>query len=198
MSRLHTLIHCRTIPYLNTWLGDPSRLSAAVAYLNTCGYPTPPPHQISSDFYYLGNVMGDRYVKSDENNNIIYMGAPIFYGHSMSQPLPYDQIEMWNGHPDLYMNKLQDILITPDDSDTGYFIEVEFCPEKKIIHTDKYKDNEYMKQIKPEKITKSKKLICDWTDKKKCLVHLRILKFYVRYGMKVDKVHEIISFKRSK
>ena len=29
------------------------------------------------------------------------------YGHSMSQPLPTDKIEMWHGHPDLYMNKLE-------------------------------------------------------------------------------------------
>ena len=54
-----------------------------------------------------------------------------------------------------------------------------------------------MKQIKPKKYTKSKKLICDWTDKKKDLVHYRMLKFYVRHGMVVDKIHEIISFKQS-
>ena len=39
----------------------------------------------------------------------------------MSQVLPYDETEMWHGHPDLYMNKLEEILSTPDDSDTGYF-----------------------------------------------------------------------------
>ena len=43
LSRLHILIHCRNIPYLKTWPGDPSRLSAAIAYLNTCGSPTPSP-----------------------------------------------------------------------------------------------------------------------------------------------------------
>ena len=35
LSRLHIFIHCRNIPYLKTWEGDPSRLSAAIAYLNT-------------------------------------------------------------------------------------------------------------------------------------------------------------------
>ena len=49
-------------------------------------------------------VMGDRYVKSDENKKIFYMDATLSYGHSMNQPLPYDEIEMWHGHPDLYMN----------------------------------------------------------------------------------------------
>ena len=33
------------------------------------------------------------------------MDATNLYGHSMSQPSPYDEIEMWHGHPDLYMNK---------------------------------------------------------------------------------------------
>ena len=49
------------------------------------------------------------------------MDATNLYGHSMVQHLPYDEIEMWNGHPDLYMNKLQEILNTPDDGDFGYF-----------------------------------------------------------------------------
>ena len=43
----------------------------------------------------------------------------------MSQALPYDEIEMWHGHLDLYMNKLREILNTPDASDNGYFIEVD-------------------------------------------------------------------------
>ena len=43
-----------------------------------------------------------------------------------------------------------------------------------------------------------KKLICDWTDKKNYLIHYRRLKFYVRHGMKINKVHSVISFKQSK
>ena len=159
----------------------------------------------------ISSVMGDRYVKSDENNKIIYADATNLYGHSMSQLLPFDEIEMWHGHPDKYWNWLDEILNTPDDSEIGYFLEVDlkypddikektryfpFCPENKKINPDKY--NEYMNSIKPEKYTKSKKLICDWTDKKKYLIHYRKLKFYVRHGMIVEKVHEIISFKQSK
>ena len=54
----------------------------------------------------ISSVMGDRYVKSDENKKIIYADANNLYGHSMSQFLPYDEIELWHGHPDLYMNWL--------------------------------------------------------------------------------------------
>ena len=73
----------------------------------------------------ISSVMGDRYVKSDENKKIIYMDATNFYGHSIIQHLPYDEIEMWCGNPDLYMNWLEENLNTPDDSDIGYFGEVD-------------------------------------------------------------------------
>ena len=57
----------------------------------------------------VSSVMGDRYVKSVENKKIIYMDATNLYGYSMIQPLPYDEIEMWHGDPDLYMNWLEEI-----------------------------------------------------------------------------------------
>ena len=71
-----------------------------------------------------------------------------------------------------------------------------FCPENKNIHEDK--NNDYMKKIKSKNYTIAKKLIRDWTDKKNYLVKCKMLEFYVRHGMIVDKIHEIISFKQSK
>ena len=121
----------------------------------------------------ISSVTGDRYVKSNENKKILYFDSNNLYGHSMSQPLPYDEIEMWHGDPDLYMNWLEEKLNTSDDSDIGYSIEVDlkytdnvkeknnfpFAPENKIIHIDKYNDNEYIKQRKPENYAKSKKFV---------------------------------------
>ena len=159
----------------------------------------------------ISSVMGNRYVKSDENNKILYIDATNLYGLSLSQFLPYDEIEMWHGHPDKYLKWLDINLITPDDADIGYFLEVNlkypddikektkhfpFCPENKKINPNKY--NDYMKKIKPKNYTKSEKLICDWTDKKRYLIHYRMLKFYVRHGMIVEKIHEILSFKQCK
>ena len=54
------------------------------------------------------SVMGDRYVKSDESKTIIYIDANTLYGHSMSQPLPYDRNKCKRSC------KLEDILNTPD------------------------------------------------------------------------------------
>ena len=42
-------------------------------------------------------------------------------------------------------------------------------------------------------ITKAKKLICYWTDKKISSVDYRMLKTYVRLCTIVDKIHEKIS-----
>ena len=55
----------------------------------------------------ISSVMGDRYAKSDDGKKIWYIDANKLYGHFISQPLPFDEIEMWHGHPDLYMNKLE-------------------------------------------------------------------------------------------
>ena len=54
-----------------------------------------------------------------------------------------------------------------------------------------------MKEIKPDTHIQTSKLICDWSDTKKYLIQYRMLNFYIRHGMIVDKVHEIISYKQS-
>ena len=153
----------------------------------------------------ISSVMGDRYVRSDENKKILHVDANNLYGHSMSEPLPYDENKFDN---DI---KLEDILNTPDDSDIGYLIEVDlkypdnikektknfpFAPMNKKINPDNF--NDYMKEIKPDTYIQTSKLICDWSDKKNYLVHYRMLKFYIRHGMIVDKIHNIISFRQSR
>ena len=152
----------------------------------------------------ISSVMGDRYGKSDENKKILYQYANNLYGWAMSEYLPYDEIKFDNN------GKLEDILNTPDDSDIGYFIEVDLTYPDKIKQktknfpfppvnkkTNPYDFSDYLKTIKPDTCTQTKKLICDWSDKKKYLVHYRMLNFYVRHGMIVEKVHSVISFKQS-
>ena len=102
-------------------------------------------------------------------------------------------------------------MIRSDDSDNGYFVQVDlkypdnikektknfpFARENKVIPTDKY--NDFLNKVKPKFYTKAKKLICDWSDNKKYLIRHRTLKLYVRHGMIFEKIHEIISFKRNR
>ena len=121
----------------------------------------------------IGCVLGDIFVITDENKKIFYRDAINLYGHSMSQPLPYDENKFDKNV------KLEDISSTPDDSDIGYFIEVDlkypdnkkektknfpFAPENKKNNPDGF--SAFMKTIEPESYTQTRKLICDWSDKK--------------------------------
>ena len=157
----------------------------------------------------ISSVTGVRYVKSDENIMILYIDAINFHGWAMSEFLPYDETEMWHGDPGLYMNKLEGILNISQNSDIGYFLWVDlrcpdnikektkifpFCPEHKKNFPNKC--NDYMNKIKPKNDNKAKKTICDWTDKRKDLIHFRMLKSYVRHGMVIDKLQETISLNK--
>ena len=80
----------------------------------------------------ISSVMGDRSVKSDENETILYKDANNLYGCTTSEYLPYDEIKFdRNGN-------LEDILNTPDDSDIGYFIEVDLKYPDKIKEKTKH------------------------------------------------------------
>ena len=41
---------------------------------------------------------------------------------------------------------------------------------------------------------KTKKLIADFRPRRKYLVHVENLQFYLKHGMKLDKIHTVISF----
>ena len=67
----------------------------------------------------ISSVKGDRIVQSDDNKNIIDIDSINLYGHSMSQPLRYDEI---NFDKNL---KLEDILKIHDDCNFCLFVEVD-------------------------------------------------------------------------
>ena len=105
----------------------------------------------------ISSVMGDRYIKSDKNKKILNIDANNLYGWAMSESLPYDETKLDNNV------NLEDILNTRNDSDIGYFVEVDlkypdnieqktknfpFAPENKKINPDI--SNDYMKEIKPD------------------------------------------------
>ena len=148
--------------------------------------------------------MGNRYVKSEENKKILYVDANNLYGHSMSGPWSFDEIKIDKNV------KIEDFLNTPDASDIEYFIAVDLTyPDNKkkqnIFHSllkkinlDNFTTIMNKNKNKSSTHTQTKKLICDWIDKNNYLIHYRITKIYIRHGMVVDKVHEIISFRQSK
>ena len=75
----------------------------------------------------ISSVMGDRYVKSDENKKILHKDDNNLYGWAMSEHLPYDEIKFEKNIC------LEEILKRAVDNKIGYFIEVD------LKHSDNIK-----------------------------------------------------------
>ena len=143
--------------------------------------------------------MGDRYVKSDEKRNITYIDSNNLYGHSMGRHLPYDENRFDRNV------KLENTINISDGRDIGYFVEVDLSyPDQKqgkkfpiFLWRQKKMILIFLLHIRVNTYIPNTKLICDWTYKKKYLIHYRMFKFHVRHGMIFDKVNGIISIGQS-
>ena len=157
----------------------------------------------------LSGVFGNRYIESDNNTVILHVDMNNLYGFAMLFHLPTGNFQIYenNSITESFINK---VLNTHDCSNTGYVLIVDliypnnikyksknfpFCPENKTINPDNY--TEYMKEHEPQPHRPTSKLICDQTNKEYYIVHYRNLKFYLRMGMIIKKVHKIVSFDQS-
>ena len=131
------------------------------------------------------------------------------YGFAMLQHLPTGNFHIYenNSITESFLNK---VLKTHDCSDTGYVFIVDLiypdnikyksknfpnCPENKTTNPVNY--TEYMNEHEPKPHRPTSKLICDQTSTEYYFVHYRNLKFYLRIGMIIKKVHRIVSFDQS-
>ena len=157
----------------------------------------------------LSGVFGDRYIESDKNTIIERVHMNNLYGFAMLQHLPTGNFQIYenNSITKSFINK---VLNTHDCSNIGYVLIVDLiypdnikyksknfpiCPENKTINPDNY--TEYMKEHEPRPHRPTSKLICDQTNKEYYIVHYSNLKFYLRMGMIIKKVHRIVSFDQS-
>ena len=152
----------------------------------------------------ISSVMGDRFVESNENKQILYIDANNLYGWAMSQYLPTGDFKKINCE---YDEIKEDILNTPDDNEYGYFIECDleypveikektknfpFCPYQTKADLDLF--SSYMNNVNQPNYKPTQKLLCDVTNKSKYMIHYRMFKFYLNQGMKVTKIHTIYKF----
>ena len=157
----------------------------------------------------LSGVFGDRYIESDNNTVILHVDMNNLYGFAMLMYLPTGNFQIYenNSITESFINK---VLNTDDCSNTGYVLIVDliypdnikyksknfpFCPENKAIDSDNF--TEYMHEHAPNPHRSTSKLICDQTNKEYYIVHYRNLKFYLRMGMIISRVHKIVSFDQS-
>ena len=136
---------------------------------------------------------------SNSNKFIMYLDANNLYGHSMSKSLPYKNFK-WSNNLTLDPNNLQtgiyevDIEIPKELHDK--FVDYPLCPEIKNIPEDML--SEYQKYLN-DKLNikyneKDKKLILDLLPKKNYKVYYKNLEYYLKLGLKVTKVHRILTF----
>ena len=115
----------------------------------------------------------------------------------MSQKLPYKNFKWSN---DLTLDKIQTGIYEVDISipkELHYkFKDYPLCPEIKSIPENNL--SEYQKYLNNKLNIKynvnDKKLILDLSTKKNYKIYYKNLEYYIQLGIKIDKVHKILTF----
>ena len=155
------------------------------------------------------NPYVEDYDKHAPAKYILYLDANNLYGHAMSMPLPDRNFQFL---PDDEIEKL-DILNVPDDSDIGYICEADLeypaeihdlhndypvAPERMVISPEMISPYNQMLienlSLKPSTIAK---LVPNLKNKTKYITHYRNLKQYVQLGMRITRIHRVLSFHQS-
>ena len=144
----------------------------------------------------ISSVMGDRFVESNENEQILYIDANDLYGWAMSQYLATGTLEKLYFPQQYELEQIvDDLRIIPDNNPYGFFIEcdLEYPAEIKektenfpLCRYESKADlecfSEYMNGVRQPNYKPTQKLVCDLTNKQKYLIHYRMFKFYTEWG----------------
>ena len=155
------------------------------------------------------SYISKRYSKSDESTDIIYWDANNLYGWEMIQDLSYCDFKFLSKE-EIKVFYLDSI---PENSLVGYILEVDLeycgelhnlynyyplCPEKIEVGYDVL--SSYCREIADwynVKVGGVKKLIPNLGDKMRYVVHCKNFQYYLSLGMKLIRVHRVVSFKQS-
>ena len=146
-----------------------------------------------------------RHSKSSNHNDILYWDMNNLYGWAMGcNYLPYGGFK--------WLNKKEidnfDVFSIKENSNSGYILELdlEYCEELHNLHNDYPLCPELIKINygmlsdvgKVGKVGNVKKLIPNLYNKIKHPIHYRNLQYSLKLGMKLIKIHRILSFKQKK
>ena len=169
------------------------------------------------------SMVKNRYAKSDDKTKIFYIDANNLYGWAMMQYLPLKNFKLIDKNSEKFKSFNTDSIINiPDDCSIeereGYIFECDFnIPEElhdyfkeypplphhysaKPEELSEYQKEEYLKlnNVKEIKESKVKKLCLTLHDKKNYVIHYRLLQLYLKLGVQITKIHNIISFTESR
>ena len=154
------------------------------------------------------------YDESKPSKHMMYLDANNLYGWAMSQSLPVSDYVMetetnWT---------TEQILALEDDAAKGYIFEVDLeyprelhelhndlpcAPERLKVQEEWLSDYSKALNVKLQKddstkvkVSKCEKLLLTLNNREKYVVHYRNLKLYLQLGLKLTKVHKVMSFKQ--
>ena len=152
----------------------------------------------------------NKYMKNFDKNKptkfIAYLDANNLYGLAMVQKLPCGNYQ-WCDVNDFDENTITNL---KDDDETGYAFEVDLqypkelhdlhndypvAPENILIKKEMLSNyNKDMLEKNQLKHVECGKLVPNLMDKKNYIVHYRNLKLYLSLGLKITKIHRVMSF----
>jgi len=162
-------------------------------------------HAVANNKY-----MGEQYDPEKPSSYILYLDANNLYGWAMSEPLPCGEF-VWMTPEEC---EQVDWRTLEDDSEYGYFIECDFhypdalhdehndyplAPERIVVEEHLLSERQLgIREQYAISHTSTAKLVPNFFDKTKQLVHYRNLRFYLENGLQLTKVYRAIRFKQSR
>jgi hypothetical protein len=163
-------------------------------------------HAVANNKY-----MGEQYDPDKPSSYIFYLDANNLYGWAMSEPLPCGEF-VW-----MTPEECEEVdwrTLDDGDSDYGYFVECDFhypdslhdehndypfAPERLVVEERLLSEQQLgIREQYTISHNSYAKLIPNFFDKTKQLVHYRNLRFYLENGLQLTKVHRAIRFKQSR
>ena len=153
--------------------------------------------------------MNDMYDEKKPSSYINYLDANNLYGLAMCQKLPYKDIKFVDNFTEEQLNSW-------NDTNVGFILDVDLeypkelhdkhidyplAPEIMNVTTDMlsetqktiYKAYNHNKEPRDEK---TNKLILNVYDKPNYVLHIKMLKYYLKQGLKLKKINRAIMFKQ--
>ena len=135
------------------------------------------------------NKNKNNYDKNIQSSYVMYLDANNLYDWALSQKLPVNRFKWENDLSKFNENFTKNY---NENSDVGYFLEVDVEYPKKLFGS--HKDLPFLPERK--KLEKVEKLVCSIEDKEKYVIHIRPIKQVLNNGLKLKKVHRVIKIKQ--